>query len=162
MARILVALDGSDGSRAAVETVKRLSGTGSEMVLFTVLPVPMEVPEGHTAAMPWRWPGTPESFGSSVTVAETRAQAMDRLREEAEVRLDSLADEFRQAGFKVTCEVAFGSPVEEILIAAGRLAVDAVAVSTHGHTGLRATLLGSVASELIRSRRVPVIVAPIG
>ena len=45
--------------------------------------------------------------------------------------------------------------------AAERHKADVVVVATHGHTGLRATMLGSVASELIRARKLPVLVAPL-
>jgi nucleotide-binding universal stress UspA family protein len=160
MTSIVVALDGSEGSKAAFDAVGNLGLKPAEVILLTVLPVPDESVGARQSEVPWRWPGQPERFTAGGTIAETRAQAMDRLRDEAVSRLDDAGDELRAAGFTVKAEVAFGNPAQEILSAARRHNASAVAVATHGRTGLRATVLGSVASELIRARAVTVIVAP--
>ncbi len=160
MSRYLVALDGSEGSRAAADAVRRIAAKDSDVVLFSALHVPTEIPERSGKSVPWRWPGNPEP-GPGPRLVENRAQAMDRLREETLTRLQTLAADLRAEGFRATADMSFGEAVDEILRAAERHNADVVVVATHGHTGLRATVLGSVASELIRARRFPVLVAPL-
>lgn len=46
-----------------------------------------------------------------------------------------------------------------ILAAAERLHVDAVCLGTHGHTGAKEALLGSVAAEVVRQSKRPVLLA---
>ncbi len=158
MTKVLIALDGSMASRGAVEAVKGMIGAGTSVVLFSVLPVPPETAQSVTNWIPWRWPGGPPAT-PLVQMVETRAQAMDRIRNETLDRLESAGKELRESGAQVTSEMAFGEPVPEILNEAERQQVDMIVVASHGRTGIRATLLGSVASALIRARKRPVLVA---
>jgi nucleotide-binding universal stress UspA family protein len=50
-----------------------------------------------------------------------------------------------------------GSPAASIVEVAGRLEVDVVMIGTHGRTGLRALLMGSVAREVLRHAPCPVL-----
>jgi universal stress protein A len=52
--------------------------------------------------------------------------------------------------------VGVGKPAEEILRVACEEAVNLIAMGTHGHTGLRHLLLGSVAEEVTRHAPCPV------
>lgn len=54
-------------------------------------------------------------------------------------------------------EVRFGSPVREIIHAAEELHADLIVMSTHGRTGLRHVLVGSVAEKVVRFARCPVL-----
>ncbi|HEX2687283.1 MAG TPA: universal stress protein [Kofleriaceae bacterium] len=49
-----------------------------------------------------------------------------------------------------------GSPADEILAVAREQPVDAIAMGTHGRTGLRHVLAGSVAERVVRESPVPV------
>ena len=42
----------------------------------------------------------------------------------------------------------------------GRIAADFVAMATHGRSGLRRLLLGSVAEQVVRHAHVPVVLYP--
>lgn len=53
--------------------------------------------------------------------------------------------------------VRTGSPAASIVEAAGRLEVDVVMMGTHGRTGLKAMLMGSVARGVIRHAPCPVL-----
>lgn len=61
---------------------------------------------------------------------------------------------------RVTCktEVRTGQPVVEIVEAAKRLQTDLIIISTHGRTGLKHMLLGSVAENIVRHAPCPVLV----
>ncbi len=52
--------------------------------------------------------------------------------------------------------VGVGKPAEEILRVAREEGVDLIVMGTHGHTGLRHLLLGSVAEEVTRHAPCPV------
>ncbi len=53
------------------------------------------------------------------------------------------------------------STPERILAAAKALQVDLIVIGTHGRTGLRRTVLGSVAEEVLRHAHCPVLVVPL-
>jgi nucleotide-binding universal stress UspA family protein len=57
-----------------------------------------------------------------------------------------------------TAVVVQGQPGEEICIEAGRRGVSLIVIATHGHTGLRHYLLGSVAEEVVRRAPCSVLV----
>jgi nucleotide-binding universal stress UspA family protein len=65
---------------------------------------------------------------------------------------------FERAGSKTSERVRFGKVVDEILAetAAGRF--DLVVVGSHGESGIRHLLLGSVPEELVKRSRVPLLI----
>lgn len=54
-------------------------------------------------------------------------------------------------------EVRFGSAVREIMKAAEELKADLIVMSTHGRTGLRHVVIGSVAEKVVRFSKCPVL-----
>lgn len=59
-------------------------------------------------------------------------------------------------GFTVTTEVRFGEAAEEI-IAEAQANYDLIIMATHGRTGLRRVLMGSVAEKVLRHVAIPVL-----
>jgi len=61
---------------------------------------------------------------------------------------------------RVKCKtvVRTGQPVVEIVEAAKKLQTDLIVISTHGRTGLKHVLLGSVAENVVRHAPCPVLV----
>ncbi|MEX0737097.1 MAG: universal stress protein [Bacteroidota bacterium] len=57
----------------------------------------------------------------------------------------------------VQIEVREGSPAIEIVRAAQSLGVDLIVMSSHGRSGLRHILMGSVAEKVVRLSKVPVL-----
>lgn len=53
-----------------------------------------------------------------------------------------------------------GVPFQEIVALAARLPADLIVIGTHGRTGLRHLLLGSVAERVVRTSPVPVLTVP--
>lgn len=72
--------------------------------------------------------------------------------------------QFEQAGLPpltVRMEVVEGWSIpEQILTAADRLSADLIIMGTHGRSGLRRALMGSVAEEVLRRSHRPVLVVP--
>lgn len=65
--------------------------------------------------------------------------------------------ELRNDGFKVKAVLLFGEPYKEILALAEKEKCDLIAMATHGHRFLSDIILGSVASELRHSTKIPVL-----
>jgi nucleotide-binding universal stress UspA family protein len=59
-------------------------------------------------------------------------------------------------------EVAIGRPAAEILRVAAETHADAIVMSTHGVTGVRKMMFGSVTERVLRDTPIPVVVTPAG
>jgi nucleotide-binding universal stress UspA family protein len=57
-----------------------------------------------------------------------------------------------------TKQTRIGRPASEIAAAAKELDVDLIIISTHGHTGIKHVLLGSVTENVARLAPCPVLV----
>ena len=87
--------------------------------------------------------------GLAEAMEETARQEMDALKQ-----MDFLRD------LPVQTEILPGTAVDEICTAAGEPDVDLVVTSTHGRTGLKHALIGSVAEHVVRYAERPVLVVP--
>lgn len=65
--------------------------------------------------------------------------------------------ELEKAGFTVTTKVCFGNPIAEIEACIAEEAVDLVAMTTHGRTGLSQVMFGSVAQHILHHINVPIM-----
>jgi nucleotide-binding universal stress UspA family protein len=81
--------------------------------------------------------------------------------ENAEEDLQEHLDELKQAGLQVTAEVARGDPATEIVNIAGRLHADLIALTTHRKAGTAAFWARSVAPNVVRRARIPILLIPI-
>ena len=140
--RVLVAVDGSDGSRAAVRflsvsEIERDSGVS----LLHVLP---RVPEGRRPA---------GSANDRAVSADTRRDtaAADRILGEAA----SMLDESRHVTERL---VAHGDPAREIVNIARTRDVDLVVLGARGLRTLGRVLLGSVSETVLHRLGCPVII----
>jgi nucleotide-binding universal stress UspA family protein len=64
----------------------------------------------------------------------------------------------KSSGLRVSVVVRDGKPFQEICRTAQRLSVDLIALTTHGHTGLKRVWLGSTAERTVRHASCPVLV----
>lgn len=71
--------------------------------------------------------------------------------------LAPLAAELRARGVRTRTAVRHGDPATEILAAGVEAGADVIAMTTHGRSGLRRVLLGSVAEAVLHRALVPVI-----
>lgn len=83
---------------------------------------------------------------------------MATLRQEAQVRLSELAALARPKVSQVDAVLRFGEVVSTVLAEAELHGAGMIIMGTHGRTGLRRVLLGSVAESVIRQATVPVVV----
>jgi hypothetical protein len=93
----------------------------------------------------------PAPVGLGVTTAEIAA--------EARKRLDELSTDARALfGGRIVGHLSAGTAWREILQVAIDLQADVVLVGTHGRSGVKRLLLGSVAETVVRKASCPVIV----
>ncbi len=76
-------------------------------------------------------------------------------------RLDELGASIRAAGVDYVTTTLEGSPADEIAAHARRVSAELIVIGTHGRTGLRRVLLGSVAEQVLRKAECPVLVVPL-
>jgi nucleotide-binding universal stress UspA family protein len=129
---ILLTLDGTSTDRAMIEHVKSLAKlAGSRVVL-------LHVADGWAA----------RTYGKD---------AVSREITEDTAYLEKIRAEFRKAAIPIDAELAFGEPVNEIIKWVEQKGCDLVAMSTHGHRFLADIFLGTTASRVQHSIRVPVL-----
>ena len=129
---ILLTLDGTSTDRAMIEHVKSLAKlAGSRVVL-------LHVADGWAA----------RTYGKD---------AVSREITEDTAYLEKIRAEFRKAAIPIDAELAFGEPVNEIIRWVEQKGCDLVAMSTHGHRFLADIFLGTTASRVQHSIRVPVL-----
>lgn len=138
--RILVPTDFGECSAPAVHlAVEFAEKFGAELVLLHVVQdLALAMPD---AVMPTPLPG-PD---------------LDQLTTAAKTGLANLIEREKLARLNPRIEVRIGSPVAEIVAAAGDLKADLLCVGTHGRTGLAHLLLGSQAERIIREAPCPVV-----
>lgn len=73
-------------------------------------------------------------------------------------RIDQLCQALRTLGIHAWMELREGKPAEQILAWAREKGVDLIAMTTHGHSGMRRVMLGSVAEDILRHTEVPVLI----
>lgn len=80
--------------------------------------------------------------------------------EDAKQNLADVSAKVLDEGVKARLEVRMGSPAQEILEFASEEEVDAILIATHGHTGLKHIVFGSVAQRVVRRAKCPVLTIP--
>jgi len=136
---ILVPIDFSDCSRKALQYAVPLARQfGSRLLLVHVMPVHYFV-------------------GSEFGPVDVPVPQQE-MRENSERALERLAREEIGDAVPVSTRVCRGQPVQEIVAVAREESVDLILLSTHGHTGLKHVLLGSVAENVVRYAPCPVLV----
>jgi nucleotide-binding universal stress UspA family protein len=140
---ILLVTDFSEEAARAYGPVCGLARTlGSKITLLHVVQVLARVPYGAMAYGAIPITTTEEDLKSARTGIERQRALLDA---ELEVATDVVAAE----------NVARG-----IVEYAREQGTDLIALSTHGRSGLRRVLLGSVAEEILRRSHVPVLLFP--
>lgn len=81
-----------------------------------------------------------------------------QMRTSGETQLRALAANEVRGEVASDTLIRAGSPATEILEAARSLPADLIVISTHGRTGLKHVLLGSVAEHVVRRAPCPVLV----
>lgn len=85
-------------------------------------------------------------------------EAIIVLKKEAEQTLDELAAMYN--GKELMKFMPEGHPTEDIIQTAETWQADLIVMGTHGRTGLKHLLMGSVAEHILRHSKIPVMVVP--
>ncbi len=162
---ILVTLDGSPLSEAVLPEVQKLAaGAPLRVTLLAVAADPTPI-----ASEPRVYPERLIQATGSLQEAtlqemdihregETHEQAIQRVESELRQYLDGHAANLRTKGIETACLVAMGDPVYIIVERARSLGVDAIAMASHGRTGLSQLVSGSIAAQVIERSGLPVLV----
>ena len=144
--KILVCLDGSEIAERILPFVKeQAQAMGSEVILLRVVSLPASLTLGVPGfpSVPFHTSAMPEQLKKEYGIAETY--------------LKQVAQPVRDQGIKVKCETLLGLPGPAIIGYANENNVDQIAISSHGHSGLRNVLLGSVAEYILRESALPIL-----
>jgi nucleotide-binding universal stress UspA family protein len=139
--KILLPLDGSQVGEAAIPSAQSLAQSlGAELVLFQVIRL------------------------SALVASEGAAMSSDMIREEEEYRratavayLNGVEKGFKSKGVKTSIALASGSPADQIIDYAEANAIDLIAMSTHGRSGIGRWVFGSVTDKVLHSGNTPVL-----
>jgi len=98
--------------------------------------------------------------GARVILIHAMGSAADHHLSEDESRrgLEGIAALIRAEGLRVDIETAKGPVAEVLLSTAERVGAEMLVIGTHGHGIIKRLLIGSVADELLRHSRIPLLV----
>lgn len=137
---VLIAYDGSEQAKAAIEEAARQLTPGRRAVVVTVWE--------PLAAIPLRG------------VAGTAAALDESIESEARNVAEEGARLARSAGFDATPHTVRGSPVWRLIgEAADECGASIVVMGSHGRTGIGLVLMGSVAAAVARHDSHPILIA---
>jgi nucleotide-binding universal stress UspA family protein len=141
-ARVLVPLDGSEFAEAALPAALEIVGAAGELVLSTIAPGPDHVER--------------DEHGRVVAYLDQQVPAVER---EARDYLKTVEAQLKRQRpeLRVTLDVRMGDPAPAIAMAEIDCGADLVVMATHGRTGLRRAVLGSVAGAVLTAGSVPVL-----
>jgi nucleotide-binding universal stress UspA family protein len=129
---ILVTLDGTPTDQAIIEHIKQLARLAQSRVVL------LHVADGWAARTYGRDAVSPEITEDTAYLKKVKA-------------------EFQSLGIPVEAELAYGEPVTEIVKWVQQQGCDLVAMSTHGHRLIADIFLGTTASRVQHSIKVPVL-----
>ena len=135
---ILVPIDFSDHSKAALESATQLAKTfGSELCLL------------HCYAIN---PGGVSPYGVSLPPTY-----FDEIRDAARKKLEEWLEKVTAEGVKARPLLSSVCPSEEISLMAEELGSDLIVMGTRGLSGFKHLMLGSVAERTLRAAPCPVL-----
>ena len=141
---VIVPLDGSELAEQVLPTVAELAKELKlEVILFRAYTIPLSAlavdPEGYYVA--------------------TDEELISAMRDEAVAYLEKKAEEMKNLGVEKVSHVAeYGLASDEIISFARKTPDNLIAMCTHGHTGVKRWVLGSVTETVVRHSGDPVLV----
>lgn len=139
IARIVCAVDFSEYSEYALRYAVGLAETfDADLKLLHVVELPF-LPSYSLAGVP------------------DLSLPVDQIEESARQKVQELLDKCRETHAKTEGEVRTGSAFLEIINFARETDADLIVVGTHGRTGLRHMIIGSVAEKVVRKAPCPVL-----
>ena len=130
--RILVPMDGSDCAEMILPKLEKLATDLKASIAL------LQVVFAHT------FPGV-DPTDAEVAVVRKAEEYLEKIKKRLEAK-----------GLKVDTHVRYGQDADEILDHASQKDIDLVAMTTHGRSGVKRFLLGSVAEKILRHSPKPV------
>ena len=91
---------------------------------------------------------------------EVSQSYIEKIRAEAQQRIEAVRQRVEDIGVAVKVVMMNGPPAQRIIETAQKESADLIVMGTHGRTGLRHMLIGSVAERVVRHATCPVLVVP--
>ena len=144
MKKLLVAYDGSDASKKAIDLALKCANKEDEVTLLTVVPAEL----------------TESSFTKMLlpTIDLSKLVKSGTFKEKAMESLSKVSKEIGYNVKKVNIAVESGDPADEILLSAKKHEVDIIVVGYKGYGKEGRFLLGSVTDKVVRHAGVSVLV----
>lgn len=115
---------------------------GGTLVLLHVIDLPYQLSPDAVIV--------PDENGAPISVKQYAIQS-------AEAHLADIADRLAKDGVSARGAVVIGNPIDEINRAVDQHHIDLIVMGTHGRTGFRHLIAGSVTERVVRSAKVPVL-----
>ena len=144
--KILVCLDGSNLSEQILRYVsEEASGSNKKVILIQAMSLPMITP----VAIPGAVSNIAPMLPSPEQIAEDEAKVKKYLEKKAK--------SLKEMGIDTQCTVVSGDPGSMIIDYAEKNGIDLIAIATHGRSGLRRIIYGSVAEYVIKHSKLPIL-----
>ncbi len=140
--KILVPLDGSQRAEAIMGHIQELASRFDATVVLLSVVEPVYNMVGTYTGVP---------------TYEIMAMAINRRNSEAQSTLEKWQTVLGNINITTETYVESGPVVRTILTVAGREAVDLIAMSSHGRTGLARAFYGSVAAGVLHQTSLPLL-----
>lgn len=139
--RIVVPLDGSPQGATAMPYARVMAQkTGSKLFLVNVV----------TSVY--------KSYGAVKYASDFEKQLAETLHKEAREYFNTLTPELEREKIAFKADIISGSPADSILRYAEENNADLIAISTHGRSGVKRFIMGSVTQQIIHSSDLPILV----
>lgn len=138
VSRVLVTLDGSLRAEKAVEPGLTVADNLDARATLLIVNEPMTL-------------GRKPKLQAEMPYSEEAEHVKGQRWVEAERYLKTIADRYQEMQGRIAVEVIDGPAVEKILEFVDLHGIDLIVMSTHGRTGLRRWLYGSVTAKVMRS-----------
>ena len=135
--KILCAVDFDDYCAAAVKEAAALALAGGKLFLLHVVHINPLTAQGAIEG----------------AAAPSMLDAQEHLARE---KLDPVLTDL-PVGLSYEVVVEMGAPVEVIVATGEKLGADLIVIATHGRTGLKHMVLGSIAEDVLHHSHVPVL-----
>ncbi|MBU2054995.1 MAG: universal stress protein [Proteobacteria bacterium] len=141
--KILVPLDGSELAENALTQVRNLAGVGGvgEVTLLKVVEIDLmglSEPPHHTR---------------SIDLPALRKAHMER----SQKYLEKIQSQLSSEGMKVKTETLEGRPAQTIVDYSQKNSMDLIVIATHGYSGMKRLMFGSVALRVLHDCHAPVL-----
>jgi universal stress protein A len=101
--------------------------------------------------------GEAVNWMETIIPAQPGLDLLGQIRESAEKQLASLKAQYADLPVSIITRIEEGVPFVEIVRLAAREEVDLIVMGSHGRTGIRHLLIGSVAEKVVRKAPCPVL-----